>query len=297
MNNAHAENVKLGVLLALSASFCNTVMSVFAKLLGDGQSTTAIVFARFAVGLLVLLPWFCTDKNLLKVKSPMGVLMRCVTSIMAMVCVFYSLNYMPVANVLLLNNTFPLFLPLLSLIMLGIKTPPRMLIGIIIGFLGVALALNPSANAFNWHALIALLSGLLAALAMLQIRLLVQGSSSKQILFYLFAFGTIASGIFLPFSFVMPTSHQFLLLFFVGLFGAGYQLFLTLALNYAKARVVSPIYFSSILFAAVFDWVLWSIKLSTLEVIGLGLIIAGGILTILLAESSAAPGPDQAKPA
>lgn len=293
MNNAHAQNVKLGVLLALSASLCNTVMSVFVKLLGDGQSIATIVFARFAIGLLVLLPWFLTDKNLFKISKPMGVLMRCVTSIMAMVCVFYSLKYMPVANVLLLNNTFPLFLPVLSLVMLSIKTPPKMIVGIVIGFAGVALVLNPSASAFNWHALIALLSGLLAALAMLQIRLLVQGSSSQQILFCLFAFGTVASGIFVPFSFTMPTGHQFLLLFFVGLCGAGYQLFLTLALNYAKARVVSPIYFSSILFAAIFDWMIWSIKLTPIEYVGLGLIIAGGILTILMSgstSSAATPG-------
>ena len=279
------QNITLGVLLALIASLCNTFMSVFVKLIGEGQSTTSVVFSRFALGLLVLLPWFLTDKNLFKIDNKIKVILRCVTSVLAMACVFYSLKFMPVANVLLLNNTFPLFLPLLSWVMLGLATPMRMFVGIITGFIGVALVLHPSASNFNWHALIALLSGLLAALAMLQIRLLVKGSTNKQILFYLFAFGTVVSGLFLPFAFTMPTNHQFLLLFFVGLFGAGYQLFLTLALNYAKARIVSPIYFSCIVFAAISDWFIWNINFSFMELVGMGLIIAGGMLTILLSRS------------
>lgn len=282
---SRVQNIKLAVLLALIASLCNTIMSVFVKLIGDGQSTTTIVFSRFAIGFLVLLPWFLTDPKLFKVSNKIKVLLRCVTSIMAMVCVFYSLKFMPVANVLLLNNTFPLFLPILSWVMLSLKTPMKMLVGISIGFVGVSLVLHPEASTFNWHALIALLSGLLAALAMLQIRLLTQGSSNKQILFYLFAFGTLVTGLFVPFGFEMPTAHQWFLLFLVGLFGAFYQLFLTLALNYAKARIVSPIYFSCILFAALFDWMIWSIKLDYIELIGMGLIITGGILTIMLSDS------------
>lgn len=278
------QNVKLGVLLALIASLFNTVMSVFVKLIGNTESVNTVIFSRFAIGFLILLPWLLTDKTLFQVANKAKVLLRCITSIMAMACVFYSLKFMPVANVLLLNNTFPLFLPLLSWLLLGLKTPMKMLVGIFIGFVGVALVLHPSANTFNWHALIALFSGLLAAEAMLQIRLLIRSSSSKQILFYLFAFGTVVTGIFLPFSFHMPSAYHFMLLFFVGIFGAGYQFFLTYALNFAKARIVSPIYFSCILFASLFDWLIWSIKLSYLEMIGMALIILGGILTILLAD-------------
>lgn len=277
-------NSKKGIGFALIASLCSTLMSVFVKLIDGELNISTIIFARFALGLLLMLPWILTDERLFVVDNKFKILLRCSSSLIAIVCVFYSLQYLPVANVMLLNNTFPLFIPLLSFVLLGLKTPAKMLMGIVIGFIGVALVLHPSANSFNWYAWIAFFSGFLVALGALQVRLLTKVSSAKKILFYYFAFGTVASGIVMPFYFIMPTYKQLVLLFFVGLFGTGYQAYLTLALTYAKARIVSPIYFSCIVFAVLFDWLIWSIDLHYLELMGMGLIILGGILTMLLAD-------------
>jgi drug/metabolite transporter (DMT)-like permease len=277
-------NSKKGIGFALIASLCGTLMSVFVKLIDGELNVSTIIFARFALGLVIMLPWILTDDRLFIVDNKLKILMRCSSSLTAIVCVFYSLQYLPVANVMLLNNTFPLFIPLLSFALLGLKTPLKMLIGIAIGFIGVALVLHPSANSFNWYAWIALFSGFLVALGALQVRLLTQVSSAKQILFYYFVFGTVASALVMPFNFIMPTYKQLVLLFFVGLFGTGYQAYLTLALTYAKARIVSPIYFTSIMFAVLFDWLIWSIDLHYMEIMGMALIISGGILTMLLAD-------------
>lgn len=276
-----SKNITLALVFALIASFSNALMSVFVKLIGDGQNTVSILFARFAIGFLIFLPWFLTDKKLLQVPNKAKIILRCVTTLLAMACVFYALKDMPVTNVLVLNNTFPLFMPILTLVFLKIKTSSKMILSIIIGFIGVVCVLQPHVNSFNWTAIIALLSGLLAALAMLQIRLLTEGSTSKQILFYLFLFCTAATGLLLPLSFQLPSPHQCLLLFCVGIFGAVYQLCLTLALQYATARVVSPIYFSCILFAGILDWWIWQQNPNALALFGMGLVVVGGLLTIL----------------
>lgn len=284
MANPADKNVKLGIVCALSASLCYTVMNLFVKILGDGQSILSVTFFRFAIGLLILLPWLLTDRHLFTVDNKAKVLLRCITTISVVVCVFYALHYMPLTNVLLLQNTFPLFLPLLTWLLLGIKTPIKMVMGMLLGFIGVALVLHPGSSGFNWHALVALFAGFLAAMAMLQIRMLTHGSSSKQILFYVFAFGTVVTGLAAAFSFKMPTPHQMLWLLLIGFFGAIYQLLLTFALQFARARVVSPMYFSCIIFSALFDWFIWSIKPGMLVVMGMGLIILGGVITILMAD-------------
>jgi drug/metabolite transporter (DMT)-like permease len=279
------QNIKLAVVFALSASLCNTIMSVFVKLIGTAQNTNMVTFSRFALGLLILLPWFLTNKNSFSAPHKTKLFLRSITTLLAMSCVFYSLKYIPVTNALLLNNTFPLFMPILVLLFLKTKTPAKMWGGIIIGFIGVTLVLQPHLNTFNWASLIALASGLLSALAVLQIRLLAGNTTPQQILFFMFLFCAILSGITLPFSIHAITIHDLMLLFFVGLFGAGYQLFLTLALQYASARIVSPLFFSSILFAALFDWFIWQHTPNLEAITGMLLVIVGGLATVFLAES------------
>lgn len=280
----------IGVLFAILASFLYAGMSVFVKLLGEGQTTVTVVFARFLFGFICLSPWFFQRPSELKVDHLGRVLVRCVTSVLAMMCMFYALKYLSVADALLLNNTFPLFLPLLSFLFLRIKTPFLMMVGIVIGFIGVGLILNPKVQPLNWPLFAALLSGFLAALALLQIRLLTRSSTPKQIVFYLLLFGTIVMGLMLPFSFIRPNLLQGFFLILIGLLGAFYQVLMTLSLKYAKASVVSPIYYSCILFSIFFDWAIWHKVPHEIELIGMGLIILGGILTIVFSEKEIKTG-------
>lgn len=280
--NLKNTNIKLAVIYALLGALCNAIMSIFVKLIGDSQSTVAITFFRFFIGLLVLLPWLLTEKKLFSTPFPYlsKLFFRSMTTLLAMTCVFYSLKYLPVANVVLLNNTFPLFIPFLVLIILKIKTPLKMWVSVIIGFIGVALVFHAHLKAFNSAAFIALASGLLSALAILQIRLLSDYLSAKQLIFYMFFFCTIITALILPFYFKRPTLHELNLLVLVGFFGAGYQLFITLALYYAIARIVSPLFFSAVLFAVILDWLIWGIIPTFVMFIGMMLVIFGGIMTI-----------------
>ena len=66
MQTQLSQNIKLGVLLALLASLCSTIMSVFVKLIGSDQSTAVVLFSRFFIGLILLFPWMLTDKKLFK---------------------------------------------------------------------------------------------------------------------------------------------------------------------------------------------------------------------------------------
>lgn len=278
------KNIKLAIFFALFGSLCNALMSVFVKLIGQGQSTVSIVFFRFLIGFLILLPWLLTEKKVFVCQHKTKLLLRSFFTLGAMSSVFYALKFLPVSNVMLLNNTFPLFMPLLVLVLLHIKTSMKMWLAVIIGFVGVIFVLHPSLDAMNIPSLIALLSGLLSALVILQIRLISGDASAKQILFYTFLFCTLLIAVLLPFNFKMPTAYEWLMLLLVGFFGAGYQVGITLAVKYALARIVSPLFFTAILFGAVFDWLIWSHIPTLGTVIGMVLIMGGGILTILLRD-------------
>lgn len=141
---SQSKNIKLGVLFALLGSFCNATMSVFVKLIGTGQSTASVTFARFAVGLIIISPWILlTEKNLWSTTHLGKLFVRSVTTLLAIATFLYALKYIPLTTTVVLNNTFPLFTPILAFILLKVKSPPIQWASVVIGFIGVVLVLQP----------------------------------------------------------------------------------------------------------------------------------------------------------
>lgn len=275
----------IGVTCALASALCGASMNVFVKFIGDGQSVTTIAFARYFFGFLILLPWFLSEKKVWCVANQPKIFFRSITNLGAVVCIFFSLKYLSVVNVMLLSYSFPLFVPILAMIFLKVKTPFKMWLGIIIGFAGVALVLQPHAGSFNKAMLVALLAGLLSACAVIQVRLLANTLSSRKILFYFFLWCSMITGISLPFSFQMPTWHQLGLLFMVGIFGSLSQVFITVAVKYTMARIVSAICFTGIVFAGLLDWLIWNNAPNALACAGISIVIIGGLITTLAKDN------------
>lgn len=271
----------LGATFALAAAFCSASLNVFVKFIGDGQSINSIAFARYFFGFILLLPWFFSEKKVWCVPNQSKIFFRSLTNLGSVICIFYSLKYLSVVNVTLLSYSFPLFVPILALIFLRVKTPFKLWLGIIIGFIGVTLVLQPHADSFNTVMLVALLAGIFAACSVLQVRLLTNSLSTKKILFYFFLWCTVITGIGLPFSFHMPTWYQLGLLFMVGVCGSLNQIFMTLALKYTMARIVSAICFSAIVFAGLLDWLIWHKAPDALACMGISVVILGGLITTL----------------
>lgn len=279
------QHIPLGITFTILAALSFTLMSLFGKIIGDGASTDTLLFARFFISLVLLVPWILkSPREILQVSGPFKLISRSLFTFFAFVCFFYSLKFIPLSNALLLNNTFPLFIPLAAWAMLGTKTTHKIWIGILIGFFGIALVLNPNPKSFQPACLFALASGLLAAVAIVIIRTLTKTSTTLQILFYNFLLCSILSGLALPLHWKPFDKQTAFLLCGVGIFGASYQLFSTLAYGKAPVRLTSPLMFLCIVFGAVADFFIWKELPSTLSWIGMALVIIGGIITIVIGQ-------------
>lgn len=127
-------------------------------------------------------------------------------------------------DAILLNNTAPLFVPIVALLITGAKTPRKVWWGVVIGFIGVALVLHPGPQLFQLTSFIGLASGVLAAIAIVQIWILSKTGTTTQMFFYYFLIGTVASGAFALFQWRMPPDWKiWLLLGGIGIFGTLYQ--------------------------------------------------------------------------
>ena len=87
---------------------------------------------------------------------------------------FYAMIKLPLATAVTLNYTSPIWLALLSTLLLGERFRPRLVLAIVVGFAGIALLLRPTMSAENAHAgLIGLASGFFAACAYVNVKKLV----------------------------------------------------------------------------------------------------------------------------
>jgi drug/metabolite transporter (DMT)-like permease len=282
----HTQHMFLGMIFGVLAALFFTLMSLMTKLIGERASVDTILFSRFFISLILVFPWACKhSKEIFKVSQPIRLLFRAIFTLIALACFFYALQFISLTNGLLLNNTSPLFVPLIVLILHQVKTSHKIWIGIILGFIGIGLVLKPAGNFFHYASLIGLTSGLFSAIAYVFIRFLTKQVSILHILFYNFLICSCMTALLLPIHWKSFNSSILILLLAVGIFGAFYQFFSTLSLAKAPVRIMAPLQFLSIVFGVLADFFIWNQTPDLYGFIGIGLVILGGILTIYFGKN------------
>jgi drug/metabolite transporter (DMT)-like permease len=282
----HPQHMGLGALFAIISAFSFAVMSVFVKKIGTDLPTSIPIFFRFATSFILLLPWVIRSTSFqFKVYNPWRYGTRILSALLALFLMFYALKFIPLVNALLLNNTAPLFVPIIAYFLTGAKTPHKAAFGILIGFIGIALILRPNHQIFSIASCIALVSGILAALAIVEMRIVSKTSSVIQMLFYYFLVSTVVSGIVATCQWQTPTAQIWLWLLGIGVFGTIYQVFTTLAYVTAPVRLMSPLMFFIVIFGGLFDWLLWDYVPDALTISGAIAIIVGSMMTIYFGKN------------
>lgn len=287
MTIERSQNIKLGVLYGIISAFSFATMSVLAKLTEKDLPVSMLIFFRFGTSLILIVPWILADRHFsFKINQPLRYGIRILAALLALFCIFYAIKLIPLVDALLLNNTTPLFVPIIAFLITGAKTPRKAISGIVLGFIGVDIILNPGKEIFSsTGSLIAFASGILSALAIVELRLISKTSSIKQMLFYYFLVSTIIAGILTLLEWKTPENlKSWLLLLGIGLFGTLYQLFATLSYVTAPVRLMSSLVFLVLIFGGLFDWLLWGNLPSSLTVIGAIFVVTGSIITVYFGQ-------------
>jgi len=283
----HKQHVFLGVIFAILAATTFTLMGMIIKFIGNAAPINTIIFARFTISLVLILPWIAKNpKQIIHVPQPIKIIIRSAVTLIAFSSFFYALEFIPLSNALLLNSTSPLFVPLITWCLFKVKTPPKVWGGIILGFIGIVLVLNPNPKIFQLPSLIGLCSGVATAIAVVTVRSLTKHISILQILFYNFFICSILSGISLPFTWKPIGSTTLFLLLWLGILGTLYQFFSALSLAKAPVRLTAPLLFLSIVLGVAADFIVWNQIPDTLALIGISLVIIGGIITIYFGQKA-----------
>jgi len=277
-----------GLMVASAVLFAS--MAAMVSLAARELANAPIVFFRHFIMVVFLLPWLVREgRGALRTNDLRGHLVRGLAGVAAVACYFYAVARMRLADAVLLNQSMPLFIPLVERAWLGERIPRRLVFVLLLGFCGLLLILKPASGVFQPAALFGLASAVLAAVAQVGIRRLTRTEPVMRIVFY---FGLVASAVALPPAacwWTAPSARTWGVLLLLGVFATIGQLTLTRAYLYAPAASVGPFLYAGPVFAGVLDWLVWGRLPDALFVAGAVVVIAAATLALRLQHPERLP--------
>ncbi|RUV91800.1 DMT family transporter [Mesorhizobium sp. M1A.F.Ca.IN.022.07.1.1] len=277
-----------GILLALVAYASYSWSDAVIKSLG-GQ------FTVFEIGFFVTLFAGCflfftrpADerwRDFWRTSRPWAVQARAWAGIASGVLSVYAFTAIPLAEVYALIFLAPLFVTILSTLILKEKVGPWRWLAVVAGFAGVMLVVRPGFRELHLGHLAAFAIAFLAATSVILMRSLAQQEKRTTMLGVLVGYGLLFNGLGVAAtSFTLPDGNQLIWLVMAGAFTAGGQLLQLLAAKYAPANRIAPTHYSQIVWAVVLGSLFFREDPDLLTLAGLAVLGASGLLTMVREE-------------
>jgi len=195
---------------------------------------------------------------------------------------FYSLTAIPLAQVFALEFTAPLWVILLSPLVLGERMTPVRVMAAVIGFIGILIVARPSPDSLEFGQVTAAVAAIGFAGTIMFTRRLTRTETATCILFYLTVmqalFGVICAGI--DGDIALPSAASLPWLILIGCAGLFAHFCLTTALALAPATIVMPFDFARLPLIAIVGVLLYHEPLDIWVVVGAAVIFGGNYLNI-----------------
>ncbi len=243
-----------------------------------------IVFFRYFIGMLVLLPMLLTTPGLLRLDRFRTHLRRATSGIIATMGTFYAVAHAPLATALSINYTAPLFATVGAVLLLGERIRARRVAALLVGFIGMLIVVRPGALPMSPGVIAAMVSAVATAFSIIAIRELVAVDDSRAVAAWTFILTTIPSLFVASFVWTWPPRDVWPLLGMIGTAAAIGQLSLSRAFALAEASAIMPYDFVRFGLIAAAGILLFGERMDALTIVGGAVILA---TTIYLAVREA----------
>jgi drug/metabolite transporter (DMT)-like permease len=280
-------------------------MAVCVKIASAWFNAAELVFWRGLIGMLIMWLWARSLRVPLATRHfPMHA-WRSMVGVLSLGAWFYALAYLPLATAMTLNYMSSVWIAafLVGGALLvwnprsGAPQPARqgpLALTVLAGFAGVVLMLRPTIEQNQVFAgVVGLLSGLISALAYMQVMALGKvGEPEVRIVFY-FAAGSAAAGgaaMAVTGMSAWQWEHALWLLPMALLASLG-QWCMTRAYSHGATLVVANLQYSGIVFGALYSVMLFGERMPWIGWAGMALIVASGIAATVLRARAAPDAP------
>ena len=223
---------------------------------------------------------------------------------------YLALAALPLATTVALYFAAPLFITLLSVLILNEKVGPLRWLAVATGFAGVIVMVRPGSDLFDWAAPLAIISGLTYGVSMVAARRMGSHETATALAFWgnavflfcalvlsaIFGWGAFAgaghkSVAFMTRGWVWPAGFDIFLMMLCGVIAAAGLSLLTQAYRIAQSNVVAPFEYTALIWGVLYGWIFWSDWPDRTGWIGITIIVGSGLLVIWLERLEGARQP------
>lgn len=258
LSGAVEGNSRAVLLMVIGTVFFSSMHALIRYMSADLHAFE-LAFFRNLFGVLVVLPWLLrSGLSPLKTKRLGLHSVRGLVNGAGMLMFFYAVSITPLADVIALSFTAPIFATVLAIIFLGEVVGTRRWTAIFIAFLGTMVILRPGLMEISQGQFLAMASAALWACALIMIKILSRTDSSITIIAYMIIFQIPVSGLAAATVWITPSLEQVCIMAVMGTLGTVGQWLLIEALKEGDTNVVMPFDFLKMIWAVLLGFLFFN---------------------------------------
>lgn len=242
--------VLAGVLLMLLGDFMFSLNDAMGKWLVASFSVGQILVIRSFGSFIILAPMIARQGSdaLFRIERPPLQILRVVMTTADVVLFYAAVAYLPLADVMTFYMAGPIYVAAISHFFLGEKIGWRRWLAVLIGFVGVLIALRPSAAMLSWPSVFGLGGSLAFALTLVLSRRLRQTSDATLVAWQTVA--ALATGLVLSIgSWRSASALDWAAMLALGVVAGSAHMMITRSLKLAPASLLAPLQYSLLIWA------------------------------------------------
>ncbi|MGY0793985.1 DMT family transporter [Azospirillum argentinense] len=269
-----------GILMVVAAVFFFSCSDATAKYLAQTLPSIEIGWMRYVGFTTLLLPLMIRGgPPVMKTASPGLQVLRGLGMLGSALFFIMGMHYLPLAEAAATSYVSPVFVTVLSILVLGEKIGPRRWAAVLVGLLGVLIVIRPGGAAFQPAAIFPILSAMSWATGVVITRKMTGQEHPTTTLIWSALTGLAVLTVILPFNFTMPTATEVALGALVGLVSTMGQWLMVQAYRFGEASVLAPCSYVQIVWSTLLGFLIFGALPDHWTFLGTGIIIASGLYT------------------
>lgn len=275
-----AGSIALGIVLMIIGQFMFAANDSMGKILIQGFAVGQLIFFRSIGAFIILTPMLAfsqkTAADVFEPKRPYLLILRGLASLGDAIFFYSALYYLPLTDVMTFYMAVPIYIAVISHFFLNERIGWRRWLAILIGFIGVIIAMRPSTHMLSLASIYAVISSFCFTFVLILGRSLRSTSDTISVAWQNFI--ALIVSIFMIINYwKTPDLMQTLALLMLGVVACIAHLLISRSLKMAPASVLAPLQYTLLLWGIIFDVVIFKHHPDPMILIGASIIVLAGL--------------------